>query len=148
MNSFTALTNLLQIPKCSVIKEQGGTVTKIHLFFHRTYRALFILRVACPTDLNFWLPKLRRDKMALLSAMNRMFRTRPALVFVAGVAVGILCSVLFRTTIFVRFPTTEAPRRIGSLRARGVSHNPEVLKRVLAARGDIPHIAQVRFHSR
>lgn len=83
--------------------------------------------------------------MTLISAVNRFFRMRTASLFVVGVAVGFLSSIIFRFPVSVRFPKTEPPRTIGFLCTQGVSHNPEVLKRVLAARGDIPHIAQVHY---
>lgn len=41
------------------------------------------------------------------------------------------------------FPKTRPPSHLNLLPSVGVSHNPEIGKRVLVAKGDMPHVTQI-----
>lgn len=75
----------------------------------------------------------------------RVFSRHPLRAFVVGIAVGVLLTQVF-SAVRVRlmpFKQTRPPRSLLSLPQRGVSHAPDVLKRVLAARDELPHVTQV-----
>lgn len=85
--------------------------------------------------------------MALLAATTKLFSRRPGATFAAGVIFGILLVHIYRG-VHLHLTThqeTRAPRSFLSLPEQGVSHAPTVLKRVLAARDELPHITQIAF---
>jgi len=81
----------------------------------------------------------------LVSAVGRLFRGRPVAIFLSGLIAGIFTSVAMTGGGYAayRFPQTQPPSHISQLRAQGVSHNPEILKRVLATRDVLPHVTQI-----
>lgn len=61
-----------------------------------------------------------------------------------GVVLGIAVSHIRAPAPAARsFAPTGAPRLLADLPRQGVSHNPEIAKRVLAARGVLPHVTQI-----
>lgn len=81
--------------------------------------------------------------MALVSSVKRLLHVHPAITFFAGMLAGLLISQLSADSMRP-FPITAPPQLLSSLPRQGVSHAPDVKKRVLAAKGDIPHVTQVR----
>ncbi len=84
--------------------------------------------------------------MALLTATKRLLHSHPAITFLAGVLFGLLCGRMNNPAMRA-FPQTLPPRSLASVQQQGVSHAPDVKKRVIAAYNEIPHIAQVRRHN-
>lgn len=64
-------------------------------------------------------------------------------VLAVGALFGTLLSSRLRTTNAVSFGKTSIVRDEAAITATGVSHNPEIEKKVLAGYMDLPHVTQV-----
>lgn len=111
--------------------------SEIASFFHRETVRLVVCGLLAVED---WLV----CDMVLGVNWSVVQRLKPVIMFSIGILCGaFLQNIVAQRSSSVAFRGTPHPFKLSSVRAVGVSHNPEIKKQVLAGYFDMPHITQI-----